>query len=102
MSNLEISKPSIPRCSVSWGACPEHGRTINSGGKRSWCCKSNFLWEYARLNRRCQEWASGRVIDSEGGKALIYYGHYVAVRQEVRGVRLILLADESIQLATPS
>ncbi|MGH7883654.1 MAG: hypothetical protein ACREN8_12270 [Candidatus Dormibacteraceae bacterium] len=102
MSNIEIPKLLVPRCSVPWGACPEHGRTISSGGKRSWCRKCDFLWEYDRLARPCQEWAFWRLIDFEGSEALLCYGHFVAARQGMVGARLILLADESIQLETPS
>jgi hypothetical protein len=82
--------------SVQWGACPEHGNTLVSGGGRTWCrdtgCKRT--WRYDRVGPPCTEPVRWRMIDQHGGAILVCHGHAVAVRAALEHMRIVPLAVE--------
>lgn len=64
-------------CPADWGVCPDHGATLRSSGRTSWCgmpgCRT---WDYDRLGSPCSEEATHVVMgpeDTEPGRLCI--GH---------------------------
>jgi hypothetical protein len=63
-------------CPADWGACPDHGATLRSSGRESWCgmpgCRS---WDYDRLGSPCSETATHTVTGPEGSPGRMCVGH---------------------------
>jgi hypothetical protein len=69
-------------CSMSWGACPEHGSTLVTTGGITRCAARGCsrTWDYGREFAPCAEFATHRLIDAEGGEVLVCTGHAVDAR----------------------
>lgn len=77
-------------CAADWGLCPEHGNTLASSGRRTWCqrigCRRR--WDHDRGSLPCTEPAAYQVRDTAGGETLLCDGHAADARQRLIGARL--------------
>ncbi|MBI1759411.1 MAG: hypothetical protein HYR62_09335 [Actinobacteria bacterium] len=58
----EVERLDVPpgSCSMGWGVCPEHGRTLMTSRGRSHCTVCDASWGYDRENQHCREPAAFR------------------------------------------
>lgn len=65
----EHSPAHEPTCGVPWGICPDHGRSLKTSARTSWC--TTFAcpqaWDYDRLSLPCPEpvWAELTFVEGE-------------------------------------
>jgi hypothetical protein len=83
-------------CAVPWGVCPEHGNTLTSSGRKTWCRAPGCdrTWNYDRVGRPCIEPARWAVADRHGTRLVMCDGHALDASQRLEGAR-VELREES-------
>ncbi|RJQ70547.1 hypothetical protein D5S17_28885 [Pseudonocardiaceae bacterium YIM PH 21723] len=56
------------QCGVPWGICPDHGRSLRTSARRTWCTSfgCDRTWNYDRLDMDCPEPVWARLDFAEG------------------------------------
>jgi hypothetical protein len=81
-------------CTIPWGACPEHGNTLTSTGRKTWCTAAGCGrgWGYDRVTMPCAEPARWKVTDQHGAGGLLCDGHALDARQRLEGATVVPLS----------
>lgn len=79
-------------CAVPWGVCPEHGNTLISSGRKTWCraAACGRTWTYDRLGLPCIEPARWTVTDKYGSRSVMCDGHAFDAGKRLEGARIEL------------
>jgi hypothetical protein len=79
-------------CAVQWGLCPEHGNTLTSSARETWCHAAGCgrAWHYDRVGLPCTEPARWQVTDQLGTCTVMCDGHALDARERLEGARVEL------------
>ena len=79
-------------CAVPWGICPEHGNTVTSSGRKTWCMIPECVrtWNYDRVGLPCIEPARWMVTDRQGMRSAVCDGHALDASKCLEGARVEL------------
>jgi hypothetical protein len=79
-------------CPVPWGVCPEHGNTLTSTGRKTWCraVGCSRTWGYDRVGLPYIEPAWWTVTDQHGNASAMCDGHALDARQRLEDARVEL------------
>jgi hypothetical protein len=79
-------------CPIPWGVCPEHGNTLASSGRKTWCrvAVCGRTWDYDRVGLPCIEPARWKLTDQHGACAMMCDGHALDARKRLEGARVEL------------
>jgi hypothetical protein len=74
-------------CLVPWGVCPEHGNTLTTTGRKTWCQETGYgrTWTYDRGGLPCIEPTRWRVTDNHGEVAVMCDGHALDAGKRLEG-----------------
>jgi hypothetical protein len=79
-------------CAASWGICPEHGNTLTSTGRKTWCrvIGCGRTWHYDRIGLPCIEPARWTVTDKHRHASVMCDSHTLDARERLEGARVEL------------
>jgi hypothetical protein len=79
-------------CPVPWGVCPEHGNTLTSAGRKTWCRAPGCgrIWPYDRVGLPCIEPAQWQVTDQHGAVTFMCDGHALDASKCLDGAQIKL------------
>jgi hypothetical protein len=79
-------------CPIPWGVCPEHGNTLVSSGRKTWCrvVGCGQTWDYDRVGLPCSEPARWLVTDQHGACSAMCDGHAHDACECLEGARIEL------------
>jgi hypothetical protein len=79
-------------CAVPWGVCSEHGNTLASSGRETWCkaAECGRTWNYDRVGLPCIEPARWKVTDKYGAVSVMCDGHAFEAHKCLDGARVEL------------
>lgn len=77
-------------CLVPWGVCPEHGNTLTSAGRKTWCKAPGcgHTWPYDRVGLPCTEPARWQVTDQHSAATVMCDGHALDASRRLDGARI--------------
>jgi hypothetical protein len=79
-------------CAVPWGICPEHGNTLTSSGRKTWCRvpECGRTWNYDRVGLPCIEPARWAVTDRYGVRSVMCDSHALDAGKRLESARVEL------------
>ncbi|MBB5788827.1 hypothetical protein [Jiangella mangrovi] len=83
-------EPGSSNCGITWGVCPDHGKTLTGTAGRSWCRRPGCgrSWHYDRASLPCTEPIAFEVRTPRGDSTAMCRGHAVAALELQAGITL--------------
>ncbi|TDC50022.1 hypothetical protein E1212_16510 [Jiangella ureilytica] len=91
-------EPGHSICPITWGVCPEHGKTLTGTAGRSWCRHPGCgrSWHYDRTSLACTEPVAFQIRTESGDGVLMCRGHAVStLEQQADAVLTPVSADHA-------